>query len=175
MAVGIAGSMTTAAIAVLGIIGAIVTYIASNYQDLTAFYILAALSALALISGIWQGMRGIAELTNKGFQGEWLVETKKGRFDKQSLATLIGLLLLGAAVIVGFMAPTKPPPSANVRATPAMIKSLEVRLAKDEVKIGRVETELTRIARESRHVGSGWWDRRKDEHVWPTSARRLRR
>jgi hypothetical protein len=152
MAVGVPTSITTAALAMLGIIGAIATYIASNYQDLTAFYILISTSAIALIWGVWQGVRGITELTNKGFEGEWLVETKKHRFNKQAGATLLGLIVLGVAVIVGFTAPSKPSKPTNVQVTVAGNISLRARLAEDEVKISRVETTLTSVVRELRRV-----------------------
>lgn len=117
MAVGVPGSVTTAALALLGITGAIATYVASNYEHLTLFYVFASVSAILMIWSVWQGTRGITELTNEGYQGKWSVETKEHRFDKQSGAALLGLLALGIAVIVGFTAKSKPPQPLTIRVT----------------------------------------------------------
>jgi hypothetical protein len=148
MAVGIAGAVTAATVAVLGITGAIVTYVASNYQHLTAFYIIVSLSALAFVIGIWQGTRGIAEVTNRGFTGHWTTETRKHRFDKQAAFILGGLVLLGVAMVVGFTSKAKAPTPPRVSVTVTENKSVTDQFVKDEVRITQVITGLTTVIRD---------------------------
>lgn len=158
MAVTVPGSVTTAALAVLGITGAIATYIASHYQHLTLFYVFASASAILMIWGAWQGTHGITELTNKGYQGEWSVETKDRRFDKQSGATLLGLLTLGLAVVFGFTAQPRPSESLTVRVTDLRNLSIQEQLARNKARISHVENTFRHVSQELRRL-QHWVDR----------------
>jgi hypothetical protein len=70
-AVGIASSVSTATLAVLAIIGAILACIASNYHDLLAFYIVLAIASLFLLASVYLGIKGVTEITNNGYSGAW--------------------------------------------------------------------------------------------------------
>jgi len=151
MAVGIASSVTTAILAVLAFTGAIVTYIASNYRGLTLFYIVVAGSAVVLVCAVWQGILGIAELANNGYQGKWKVTSENQRFDKQGAATLLGLALLGFAIVTGFTATREvaKPPQVSVTVSGALI---DARLAEQDKRTHRVEVTLGRVASQVRRL-----------------------
>lgn len=107
MAATIAGFVTTAALAIVAVVAAIVTYVASNFHHLGLFYGLAALATLLLVGAAYLGALGTAEITNRGYYqpSDWSPFTQRHLFDKQSFATMAGFFVLGAAVIVGFTSP----------------------------------------------------------------------
>jgi uncharacterized membrane protein len=69
LAVGIASSVTTAALAALAAIAAVVTFAAGKYHELGVFYVLIAVSAILFVAGIVVGAQGIAEITKQGYKG----------------------------------------------------------------------------------------------------------
>ncbi len=117
LAVGIAGSVATAALGVLAVLGAIVTYVAANFNGLTLFYGLAALASALMVGAVYLGIRGITEITNKGYEGVWSPWTKHRLFNKQAFASLLGVLVFGGAIVVGFTSPPKPSTASSPAAS----------------------------------------------------------
>jgi hypothetical protein len=140
LAVGIAGSVATAALAVLAVLGAVVTYVAANYEGLTLFYVLAGVAAILIIGAVYLGIAGIAEITNKGYQGTWSPWTKNHLFDKQAFAALAGILVLGAAIVIGF---TSAPKSST--AQPAVAPNQTSEALRQTVLLEQRVTETDRV------------------------------
>lgn len=148
LAVGIASAVTTAALAVIGALAVIVTYVAGKYEHLTWFYVLASVSAALLVCAIIVGTQGIAQITKKGYQGSWSPSTEGHLFNKQSNITMAALAFLAAAVIVGFSAPLQPPPEpAAVSATQTEIARLKHRLARDEMTLQSLRQRVVHSSR----------------------------
>lgn len=145
MAVGIASSVATAALAVLAVLGAIVTYVAANYADLTLFYVLAAITGIAMVAAVYIGIIGVAEITKNGYKGEWKPSTKSKLFNKQAFVALFGVVVLAATIVVGFTATTKPPDAAATRESRQVAAAIreEARLDRG---LARTDLWLARIA-----------------------------
>ncbi len=77
---GIASSVTTAALAALAAVGVIVTFVAGKYHELGAFYALIGISATLFVFAIVVGAQGTAEVTKEGYKGSWSPFTKKKLF-----------------------------------------------------------------------------------------------
>ena len=144
-AIGIAGAVSTAALAVLAIIGAILTYIASNYHDLAVFYIVIGIASLLMLAGVYLGIRGVAEITNNGYSGHWEPWTKSHLFDKQALCALCGFVALGVALPLGFTA-TRNSSALQKISEPSSLTGILQSLAVLDGKLVITDTELARLA-----------------------------
>jgi hypothetical protein len=138
LAVGIASSVTTAALAALAAIAAVVTFAAGKYHELGVFYVLIAVSALLFVTGIVVGAQGIAEITKQGYKGSWSPFTQKKLFNWQSNITMAGFVFLAVAVVVGFQAPMIPAQAASNSATRSEVAALRERLTRDEALLKRI-------------------------------------
>src|SRR4051812_3987035 len=84
MEVTLSSQVITAALAVMAVEGAFVTYVLDKRLPGAAFYILTVLSALLLIFSIINGGVGVRRLTEAGFKGEWASNDASNCFGRQS-------------------------------------------------------------------------------------------
>lgn len=138
LAVGIASSVTSAALAALAALGVVVTFVASKYHELGIFYALISVSVGLFVIGIVVGAQGIAEITKDGYKGSWSPFTKKKLFNWQSKITMAGFALFVAAVVVGLLSPAIPAEAPATSATRSEVAALRERLARDEGLLGRI-------------------------------------
>src|ERR1700755_1780964 len=85
MWVTLSSLVITAALAVIAVEGAFVTYALDKRVPGTTFYVLTVLSAGILIFSILNGGAGINRLTDDGFKGLWGLNVAGGYFGRQSL------------------------------------------------------------------------------------------
>jgi len=138
LAVGIASSVTTAALAALAAIGVVVTFVAGKYHQLGAFYALIGVSVVLFVIAIVVGAQGTAEITKQGYKGLWSPFTKKKLFNWQANITMAGFAFFVLAIMVGLLSPTIPaqaPPSSATRSEVAVLRE---RLVRDEMLLERI-------------------------------------
>ena len=138
LAVGIAASVTTAALAVLAAASIVITFIVGKYHELGAFYVVIGISTILLVVSIVVGTHGIAEITKNGFSGNWLTKTGKKLFDWQAKITAGGLVVFVVAIVVGLQAPLIPPQSPANTATRYELQTLRQQLKLDEALVERI-------------------------------------
>ena len=115
---GIASSVTTAALAALAAVGGIVTFVAGKYHELGAFYALIGISATLFVFAIVVGAQGTAEVTKEGYKGSWSPFTKKKLFNWQANITMAAFAFFVLAIVVGLLSPAIPAQAPASAATP---------------------------------------------------------
>jgi hypothetical protein len=144
MEVTLSSQVITAALAVMAVEGAFITYVLDKRQPGAAFYILTVLSALLLIFSILNGGVGVKRLTEAGFKGEWGSNDASNCFGRQSLACLAGVLLLFFAVVFG--GATKEDDAAKD------LRALRGRLQAAESKNGEFASQLDELRSKSEEL-----------------------
>lgn len=92
VSVTLGGQLMTAALAVLAIEGAFITFALGNRNVQFGFYVTAGLTFLLFVASIFLGGKGVTQVRNAGFQGNWRLEEGKAFFNWQAALCLIGLL-----------------------------------------------------------------------------------
>ncbi|MCZ6691297.1 MAG: hypothetical protein O7H41_17050 [Planctomycetota bacterium] len=82
-----------AALAMIAVDGAYVSYALGAREPQTGFEWLAALAALSFIASIFVAGRGITSARNAGFEGNWDLEAGRKHFSGQAGLSTIGLVL----------------------------------------------------------------------------------
>lgn len=138
LAVGVAASVTTAALAVLGAVAIVVTFVTGKYHRLGVFYALTVVSVGLLVLAVVIGAQGVAEITKNGARGKWTTSTDKRLFDTQAKLAFGGLLCFALAVVVGFTAPKIPPEPSRPDPARYEVQGLRKQLVADEAMLRRV-------------------------------------
>jgi hypothetical protein len=155
IAVGIASGVTTACLAVLGALAALVTFIADRYEGRTAFWVLTGLAAALLVVATFLGAHGTAEIARLGYRGTWKWRTKKGLFNYQALVASAALVLIGTSAAVGLGAPRRVEPTGRpdplekraVSALQALARIDRQRLAGDNAQRLEIQRRLDALER----------------------------
>ena len=96
----------TATLAVLGAEAVIVTFVFDKRTDLTGFYVFSGIAVVSLVASIVLGCAGVYEIASRGRTGEWVIKTRRGKFNAQAVLALVGLI---AVVISAFLGTPKGP------------------------------------------------------------------
>lgn len=95
----LSSQVITAALAVIAVEGAFITYVLDKRLPGFVFYLFIALSAISLIFSILSGGAGINWLTERGEAGSWGLKGGGHYFGQQSLACLAGVVLFFLALL----------------------------------------------------------------------------
>lgn len=97
----------TATLAVIGGGVALFTYIQQNFVPGGLFYLCIALGALLLVVSFILGGRGADATARALATGAWSTETSKSEFNGQAVFTLLGLIFVLGAAVLGATAPPR--------------------------------------------------------------------
>jgi hypothetical protein len=100
--------VTTAAVAVLGAQGVIVTFVLDRRTSLFWFKSVSIVATVMLVVSILLRGRGAFELIQAGARGDWRVKTRRGLFNWQALLTLAGATLVVVSAFLGTPKPATP-------------------------------------------------------------------
>lgn len=101
MKVGISNYVASAALAVIGGAAALYTYISQTFNPSMAFEALMMCGLISLVLSIVVGGAGADDATNAVADDTWGKNTSGGKFNTQAVLTLIGLILVIAATVIG--------------------------------------------------------------------------
>lgn len=101
MKVGTSHYVATSALAVIGGASALYTYISQTFEPSTGFYILMLGGLGALVLSIILGGRGADDATSAVANGTWSMSSGADVFNKQAVLTLIGLIAVLVATVIG--------------------------------------------------------------------------
>jgi len=101
MKTSISSYVGTATLAVLAGGVALFTYIQQNFKASAIFYVLVAVTLATLVLSFILGGRGTNTTAETLARGNWTKDTKIPDFNLQALLTLLGMVLLIAATVVG--------------------------------------------------------------------------
>lgn len=102
ISIGLSGQLITAALAMLTVEGAYVSYVLDKRIPASLFEIVSALSVICFILSVFLAGKAITAARNEGFSGNWSLEAGKNQFNFQALLNAVGLLLfLGAVMLSG--------------------------------------------------------------------------
>jgi cell division protein FtsB len=101
IAVNLSSYLITGALAMVGAQAVVVTFVFDKRDHLTLFYAVTAITFILLIASIYFGGKGIDELIEEGYKGGWLIHSRHGEFNMQSLCILAGAVLLAISATLG--------------------------------------------------------------------------
>ena len=149
--VSLSAQLIPAKLAMLTLTGAMLVF-AWSYRDLAGLWslgitMLVILTAASFIYGIYNAARGIANVAEGGKEGKWSTTDRKNRFDRQTLATYIGLVMLLGLVVLISIAPPKVPPKDTeiVKQLAAVEKRLSTLELMNESLRKSVDERLIRV------------------------------
>jgi preprotein translocase subunit SecG len=119
MKVGISNYVGGAALAVIGGAAALYTYISQTFDPSGLFDVLMLVALLCLVASIFLGGRGADATTVAVANETWTTRSAGNDFNLQALLTLLGLLLVLGATVLGAMSDRR---ESNVE---TQVKTLE--------------------------------------------------
>ena len=137
LVVNLSSYLVTGAIAMLGAQAVILTFVLDKRNGLIPFYCVSACASFALTAGIFLGGRGIYELIADGHKGTWKIYSRRDDFNRQALATLLGILFLGISAFLG-----SPKDSQAEIQNASTISSLRQDIAAMEQRLQTLELKL---------------------------------
>lgn len=96
----LSNQLSTAALAMLAIMGGVHTYIIENRIIDTAYYFAMGLSFLIFIVSIFCGGKGINQAREDGFLGKWNLTNTRKFFNMQAAFCFIGILLFISGLLL---------------------------------------------------------------------------
>lgn len=126
----------TATLAVIAGSVALFTYIQQNFSLSAFFYVFMAISVFASILSFIMGGRGANETAKTLAAGTWNKDTKTAAFNRQAILTLIGIIFLTIATVIGTTSPVRS------MAKDPCIGLLSHELAKQHPDLGRLRIDL---------------------------------
>lgn len=118
--VGISSYVGTATLALIAGVVAIYTYVRQYFEAPWAFSVVALVAVLLLVSSFVLGGKGADKTAERVGQGTWNHQTKTPEFEGQAILTLIGLIALIAAAMIGTLSPSKPASDPQLPAVAAL-------------------------------------------------------
>jgi cell division protein FtsB len=97
--------LITATLAMMAVQGAFVTFFFDKRKPTTAFYVLSVVTLILFILSIGFAAKGIGDLAQSGYGGEWKKELAVPRFFQQTVLCLLGLLVFFTSLL--FSGPSK--------------------------------------------------------------------
>jgi hypothetical protein len=104
---GISNYVATAALAVLAGAVALFTFVTQFHKPGTAFYITIAAGAILLVAAIFVGGKGSQAVAESVGDETWDSSADVCEYDWQAILTLLGLVAVIAAVVIGVTAPER--------------------------------------------------------------------
>jgi predicted MFS family arabinose efflux permease len=101
MKVAISNYVASAALAVIGGAAALYTYISQTFEPPRAFWVLMVLGLACLVGSIVAGGLGADDATVAVADDTWTMNTSGGKFNGQAILTLVGLILVILATLIG--------------------------------------------------------------------------
>lgn len=102
ISVTLSGQLIAAALAMLAIEGAVLSFVYASRTTSYWFLALIILAALSFIGSIFVAGKGITALRNKGYEGTWELNCSKAHFNWQAIFCIIGLVcFFGSAFFIG--------------------------------------------------------------------------
>jgi hypothetical protein len=99
--VSISSYVGTATLALIAGGVALYTYIQQNFKPNAAFYVFILVSVIALVLSFVFGGRGADSTAYQVAKGSWTKDTKTWEFNWQAILTLVGLIFLIGAALLG--------------------------------------------------------------------------
>jgi len=96
---GLSSQLITAALAVIAVEGALITFVLDKYVSAHWVWIPTFISVALLISSVWMGGKGINAMATKGSDGDWNIDHGAWDFQLQALMCLLGLIFFGMALL----------------------------------------------------------------------------
>jgi len=93
--------LITAALGVIAAEAVIVTFVLDKREHLAWFYLLSASGVALSVASIYFGGKGIFNLTKRGFDGDWIIKTDRGHFNRQAWSALVGVLVVAGSAFCG--------------------------------------------------------------------------
>jgi len=103
--VNLSGQLIAAAVAILAVEAAYVSYVLGSRVYSGWFIPIAGIAAMAFIVSVYSAGKGITAARNSGFEGRWLLSEGKKQFNFQAVSLLIGLGAFGLMTLMS--GPTK--------------------------------------------------------------------
>ena len=101
ISVSLSSQLITAALAMLTVEGAYVSYVLDKRVPASYFFeIASALSVTCLIASVFLAGGAITAARNAGFAGNWSLDAGKDKFNYQAILNAVGLLLFAASVLL---------------------------------------------------------------------------
>lgn len=130
--------LITGCLAILGAQAAILASVLDKREGLLWFGIVSGTSFVCLIAAIVVGGKGIYEITERGFKGEWEISTQNGLFNRQAVLTLLGVILLAWSTLLG--TPKPDVPNSQILQLNREISEVRKQLAAAEDEIRHIES-----------------------------------
>jgi hypothetical protein len=140
--------LMTAALGVIAAEAVIVTFIFDKREHLTWFYLLSVVGLASSVASVCFGGKGIFKLTKRGFDGDWVIRTTGGHFNRQSWLALSGVVLVAASVFCGRAKPETRPQEVDVLKT--NISQLQESLKDLEAKYQSLTANLNKLSASNR-------------------------
>ncbi|HET9591302.1 MAG TPA: hypothetical protein VFP17_00140 [Solirubrobacterales bacterium] len=99
--VGISNYVASAALAVIGGAAALYTYISQTFDPGNGFWVLMLIGLVCLVVSILVGGLGADDATHAVATGNWTTSSSGNKFNYQSILTLVGLILVLTATLIG--------------------------------------------------------------------------
>lgn len=91
ISVTLSGQLIAAALAMLAVEVAVLSFVCSNRTTGYWFIGLIIIAAICFISSIFVAGKGITALRNKGYKGKWELASTQNKFNWQAILCLVGL------------------------------------------------------------------------------------
>jgi hypothetical protein len=98
ISVGLSGQLMAASLALLGILGAYVSYVLAERESGVFFLVAAAMAAAAFSISAFIAGKAITKDRNAGYAGDWSLTAAKSLYNAQAALLLVGLLAFAAAL-----------------------------------------------------------------------------
>jgi hypothetical protein len=144
--------LMTAALGVIAAQAVIVTFVFDKREHLAWFYLFSAIGVASSVASIYFGGRGIFSLTKRGIDGDWVIKTGGGQFNKQAWLALIGVVLVAISAFCGSSKPEVRPQETDLLKT--NIIQLQESLRELESKYQSLSTNLDKLAASNKPTGT---------------------
>jgi len=146
--VTLSGQIIAAALAMLAIEGAVLSFVYSNRITDYRFFVLIIVAAVSFISSIYRAGKGITALRNQGYEGNWELKSTKNHFNLQAILCLIGLsCFFGSAFFIG-------QPKADKLTDEITLIKQEMSTLKNEMECIRKSRNISADERQAGNPGS---------------------
>jgi hypothetical protein len=109
--------LMTAALGVIAAEAVIVTFVLDKREHLAWFYLFSAVGLVSSVASIFFGGKGIFKLTKRGFDGDWVIRTTGGHFNRQAWFALSGVVLVAFSAFCGNSKPETRPQEIEILKT----------------------------------------------------------
>jgi hypothetical protein len=138
--------LMTAALGVIAAEAVIVAFAFDKREHLLWFDLFSALGLAASTASIYFGGKGIGELTRRGLNGDWVVQTYQAHFNRQASLALASILFVSLSVFCGKPKAERPGAPEDYRSLHNDIRELQKRISDVESWDQAISTRLDALA-----------------------------